>query len=239
MIIRSIKLSTVVTFLFTTHVYAAISMDRIRVIYPEEKDAITINIENKSTKKPYLAQAWLENDKFEKVNSPLIVLPPIQRVDPENKGQIKIKALPEVVNLPKDKESIFYFNLREIPPASDSANTLQIALQTRVKLFYRPTVIKKDVNDMKVWSSLKIEVKNNNLVLNNTTPYFITVSGVQLDNPTNNIKKFEPVMVYPKSSGSLGISLNKPASSVIITYINDYGGSSDITFKCKKNICNV
>lgn len=40
--------------------------------------------------------------------------------------------------LAQDKESLYYFNLREIPPKTDKANTLQIALQTRIKLFYRP-----------------------------------------------------------------------------------------------------
>ncbi len=40
--------------------------------------------------------------------------------------------------LPQDRESLFYFNLREIPPRSDKPNSLQLALQTRIKFFYRP-----------------------------------------------------------------------------------------------------
>lgn len=58
-------------------------------------------------------------------------------------GQVKIQGLPDIHKLPADRESIFYFNVREIPPKSNKANTLQIALQTRIKLFWRPKALKK------------------------------------------------------------------------------------------------
>ncbi len=42
--------------------------------------------------------------------------------------------------LPKDKESLFWINIQEIPKApKDGTNTLSIALHTQVKMFYRPT----------------------------------------------------------------------------------------------------
>lgn len=52
--------------------------------------------------------------------------------------------------LPQDRESLFYFNLREIPPKSSKPNTLQLALQTRIKLFYRPAPLAVNPND-KPW----------------------------------------------------------------------------------------
>ncbi|MDN8683057.1 fimbria/pilus periplasmic chaperone, partial [Staphylococcus aureus] len=79
-------------------------------------------------------QGWMEDVNGQKVESPLIVLPPIQRIEPGDKSQIKIQALPDIAKLPQDRESVFYFNLREIPPRSDKPNVLQIALQTRIKL---------------------------------------------------------------------------------------------------------
>lgn len=56
-------------------------------------------------------------------------------------------ALPAAASLPKDRETLFYFNVREIPPKSDKENVLQVALQSRLKLFYRPESIKKKAND--------------------------------------------------------------------------------------------
>lgn len=87
------------------------------------------------------AQAWIENELAEKITSPMVVVPPIQRTEAGANSQVKIQGLPELAQLPQDRESLFYFNLREIPPRSDKPNTLQIALQTRVKLFYRPAAI--------------------------------------------------------------------------------------------------
>ncbi|MEX6226452.1 fimbria/pilus periplasmic chaperone [Providencia hangzhouensis] len=39
--------------------------------------------------------------------------------------------MPTINELPQDRESLFYFNLREVPPKSDKDNVLQIALQTQ------------------------------------------------------------------------------------------------------------
>ncbi|MDM3762337.1 fimbria/pilus periplasmic chaperone, partial [Proteus mirabilis] len=74
----------------------------------------------------------------EKIETPLIVLPPSQRIAPGHKSQVKVQSLPDIAQLPLDRESVFYFNLSEIPPRSDNPNVLQIALETRIKLFYRP-----------------------------------------------------------------------------------------------------
>ena len=54
---------------------------------------------------------------------------------------VKIQGLPDIHKLPADRESMFYFNVREIPPKSNKSNTLQIALQTRIKLFWRPKAL--------------------------------------------------------------------------------------------------
>lgn len=70
-----------------------------------------------------------------------MALPPLQRVEPGAKGQVKIQTTGSLAGLPQDRESLFYFNVREIPPKSSKPNTLQLALQTRVKMFYRPETL--------------------------------------------------------------------------------------------------
>ncbi|WP_153070434.1 fimbria/pilus periplasmic chaperone, partial [Escherichia coli] len=90
----------------------------------------------------------LEDEQGNKIQSPLVVLPPVQRIEPGKPSQIKIQALPAAKQLPQDRETLYYFNLREIPPKSNKPNTLQIALQTRIKLFYRPAAIVPNRTDM-------------------------------------------------------------------------------------------
>ncbi len=127
---------------------AAVGLDRTRVIFDGGKDATSVNITNNNTQLPYLAQGWIEDEAGKKITTPLIVLPPVQRLEPGKQSQVKVQALPAAKLLPQDRETVYYFNLREIPPRSDKANTLQIALQTRIKLFYRPQAITPTQQDL-------------------------------------------------------------------------------------------
>ena len=61
-----------------------------------------------------------------------MVLPPLQRVEPSERSVVRITKTPEADRLPQDRESVFYFNLREIPPKSTKTNVMQLALQTQI-----------------------------------------------------------------------------------------------------------
>jgi len=54
---------------------------------------------------------------------------------------VRITKTPVAERLPKDRESVFYFNLREIPPKSTKTNVMQLALPTQIKIFYLPEAI--------------------------------------------------------------------------------------------------
>ncbi|WP_348254033.1 fimbria/pilus periplasmic chaperone, partial [Salmonella enterica] len=72
---------------------------------------------NENKQLPYLAQSWLENEQGEKVKQgALAIIPPVQRLEPSAKGMVRIMQTPSAASLPQDRESLFYFNLREIPP---------------------------------------------------------------------------------------------------------------------------
>ena len=79
--------------------------------------------------------------------------------------------------LPQDRESVYYFNLREIPPRTDKANTLQIALQTRIKLFYRPAAIVPSQQQLSnPWQQkLTLTRVGDQYRVNNPTPYYVTL----------------------------------------------------------------
>jgi len=66
---------------------AAIALDRTRIIFGSENNPIRLNLSNKNRELPYLAQGWIEDDKGNKIESPLTVLPPLQRVEPGEKAR--------------------------------------------------------------------------------------------------------------------------------------------------------
>ncbi|MBL3523568.1 fimbria/pilus periplasmic chaperone [Serratia plymuthica] len=227
------------TMLLSSQAQSAIALDRTRVILNGEDSAVSMTISNKNTQLPYLAQGWLENEGGDKITSPLIVLPPVQRLEPGAQSQIKVQALPGVKALPQDRESLFYFNLREIPPKSSKANTLQIALQTRIKLFYRPASIVPSKNSaFTPWQEqLTLTRQGDNYKVNNPTPYYITLVDARSSKDGKTAAGFEPLMVSPKGSVILGAS--GLGNAPVLTYVNDYGGRPDLTFKCGTGDCQV
>jgi P pilus assembly chaperone PapD len=226
--------------LFTQQACAAIALDRTRVVFDGGKSSLTVNISNQNKSLPYLAQAWVEDTKGKKVESPLTALPPLQRVEPGAKGQIKIQATGNLTALPQDRESLFYFNVREIPPKSNKPNTLQLALQTRVKMFYRPAALalaRGDENEAQ--KKVTLTHQGENYVLNNPTPYFITIVEIASSENAKGITGFKPQMVAPKSNITLSGSASSLGGHPVLTFVNDFGGRPKLIFNCAGSTCNV
>lgn len=97
---------------FSSH--ASVTPDRTRLVFNESDKSISVTLRNNDPTLPYLAQSWIEDAKGNKISSPLAVLPPVQRIDAMMNGQVKVQGLPDINKLPADRESVFYFNVREI-----------------------------------------------------------------------------------------------------------------------------
>lgn len=217
---------------------AAIALDRTRVVFDGAQNSVSLNVSNQNKQLPYLAQGWIEDEQGNKIQSPLTVLPPVQRIEPGKPSQVKIQALPAAKQLPQDRETVYYFNLREIPPKSSKPNTLQIALQTRIKLFYRPAGLGIDTNAPPPQEQLTLTKQGDTYVVNNPTPYYVTLvdAGSSKSAP---VKAFEPMMVPPKGSLPLTVSAASVGNSPVLTYVNDYGGRPQLSFSCSGNRCTV
>ncbi|VTR37056.1 Chaperone protein papD precursor [Serratia fonticola] len=61
---------------------AAIALDRTRVIFDGSQKSVSLNVSNQNKQLPYLAQGWIEDEQGNKIQSPLTVLPPVQRIEP-------------------------------------------------------------------------------------------------------------------------------------------------------------
>lgn len=220
---------------------AAIALDRTRVILNGGDNTVSMTVTNQNKELPYLAQAWVEDENGNKIESPLTVLPPLQRVEPGAKTQVKVQVTGGQNLLAQDKETLYYFNLREIPPKTTKANTLQIALQTRIKLFYRPKSIAIDRQGQENPYQEKVTLtrQGDHFVANNPTPYYVTLVSVAASEKGNSIAGFNPMMVPPKGSATLGGSAAAAGSSPVLTYINDFGGRPKLTFSCSGDQCTV
>ena len=225
---------------FTSCAQAAIARDRTRLVYKGGEKSISVTLKNDSQTLPYLAQTWVENEKGEKITSPLAVLPPVQRIEAKTEGQVKVQGMPDISTLAQDKETLFYFNVREIPPKSDKPNSLQIALQTRIKLFYRPAALAKKVDPEHPWQhQVTLSRQGEHYLVKNPTSYYVIISSASTQKGGQPITGFEPLVMPPATSQEMKGRASDLGSAPVLTYVNDYGGRLPLYFQCSGAECHV
>ena len=223
------KLLLIACGLWVSTSYANIVITGTRVIYPANQKNVSVQLSNVGDQ-PALVQAWIDNGDPnaapEQIKTPFVITPPISRVD-GNKGQtLRLTYTGEP--LPTDRESIFYLNVLDIPPnpKDKSKNYLQIAIRSRIKLFFRPVDLK--ISQAEAFKQVEWRVQGKQLIANNPTPYFITYSDVSVAQGKHLIKVKDADMVAPFSQAtfSLASPVSAGAGSVNWTTINDYGADS-------------
>ena len=229
--------TTVICALVSLQAQAAIALDRTRVVVEGNQQSVSLSVSNENTQLPYLAQGWIEDTRGEKMQSPLAVLPPVQRIEPGSKSQIKIQVLQAASLLAQDRETLYYFNLREIPPRTDKPNTLQLALQTRIKLFYRPKALVPERGTAPWQEKLLLTRVGGRYQVNNPTPYYITLVEGAASVSGKAASGFEPMMLAPYGQATLKPGVDVLGTSPVLTYINDFGGRPQLKFTCSSNRC--
>lgn len=221
---------------------ATIVLEKTRIVIDEGDKSVSLKMSNQNTQLPYLAKAWVENDQGKTDGLPLFAVPPLQRLEARQTGQVSIKVLQEAKDLPQDRESVFYFNLRGIPPNNNKANILQLALQNKLKVFYRPAQLKMSSQEIlhNPWQEkLKIIKNGNQVIAKNPTPYFVKLLGVQQKKKGKVFDGFQSIMIAPYEEKPIDLDANWMGQHPIFTYIDDYGRKRSIEFKCASIECAV
>jgi fimbrial chaperone protein len=216
---------------------AAVVPDRTRVIFEESATSVSVTVSNKNLQLPFVVQSWIEDEQGKKITTPFMVLPPLQRIEPNESSVLRIVKLPQTT-LPTDRESVFYLHIREIPPKSEAVNAMQIALQSKIKLFYRPASVKRERGaDMAEGLSLVIDPAAKQLQVSNPTPFHITVVGL-LVGPQKTKMPVETVMIAPHASARLPLA-SLGFSELRVSNMNDFGGQTDTLFTCTATACQA
>lgn len=205
---------------------AGIQVDQTRVIYNGNEKSAALSIHN-DTDETWMVQTWLDtgDSSSTPTNLPMQAIPPILKLA-GNKDAI-LRFIYSGTGLPTDRETVYWINVQEIPPASKQENVLQIAIRTRVKLFYRPTTLNTTLQ--KEVEALSWRKEGNQLVVTNKGPLHITFGTLTLKNGANKTWKVNADMVKPMGS----LRINLPAGAIVadrlsFTFINDFGGHTEI-----------
>lgn len=215
--------------------FSSIVISGTRIVFPGDQNEVNVRTNNKSDSAA-LAQVWVDDGDMsvnvQNAKVPFILTPPVYRVEP-NKGQ-SIRMIYNGMTLPQDRESLFWFNLLEIPPkaADDSkGQKLEIAFRTRIKVFYRPKSLLNGSPSTEIdkleWQMVNDAKKGQGIKVKNPTPYYISFNAVNafvgsksVEMKSDMVAPKEEQVFYPESKAVLS-----SISSMEFQYLNDYGGA--------------
>lgn len=187
-----------------------------RLIFDGNRKEASLSITNSDTS-PYLIQSWAESLDGGAEKVPFIVTPPLFRL--EGNQQNVLRIVRSGGNLPEDRESLYWLSVKSIPRGTPKgeANTLQIAVKSRIKLIYRPAAVSGVPDDQT--EKLKWQVSGNRVTVNNPTPYVMNFKQVRVGG--RDVK--DATYVLPMSQATFTVP-SGAAGTVSWKLISDYGG---------------
>lgn len=231
------------TWVITSPAFASVSIIGTRVIYPASEKEVTVRLDNRGDK-PALVQAWIDNgnanEAVDKINVPFVILPPVFRME-ANKGQT-LRIVFTGANLPTDKESIFWLNVLDIPPRDKTLanqNQLQMAIRSRIKIFYRPTQFdaaqaNKAASDLR-W---RYGSKANHLSATNNSSFYINVSKINAEDISGHkLVSEKGEMLAPGETKEFllkGMKTNQLKTTFNYQYLDDFGAARKVESTIKK-----
>lgn len=216
--------------------FAQLSFDRTRVIFDHDKTVSqSVVVTNNSKIQPYLSQSWIEDINGIKITEPLIALPILQRINPGQDKQVKVSLVGQVNSLPKDRESLFYFNTLGVPPkAAEGGNNIAIVMQSKLKLFYRPKGLAEYPTRNGWLEEIVVKKTNSGLLLQNPSAYHAVLYGITSSGNPKLIEK--ELILRPFSTENYDVRVT--GNTLNLFYVNDFGASMKVTYQCSANECN-
>ncbi|HCM63915.1 MAG TPA: long polar fimbrial chaperone LpfB [Morganella sp. (in: Bacteria)] len=207
--------SFILMFFFINTSYAGISLGATRVVISDGRNEGSINVHNKNDSN-YLIQSWVL-DEGEKSTEDFVLTPPLFKLNANTSNSLRVLL---VKDLPQDKESLYWLNVKFIPSTNknDDSNKLTFAVNNQVKIIYRPKSLSG--NEMvEEFKKVVIRKTGDNLEFTNPTKYYISISEIIVDK--NQL--MAPSYISPDSSVLVSLNDNRSASKVEYTFVDDLG----------------
>ncbi len=209
-------------FIYTFSIHTALAgvvIGGTRVVYISDQKEASMSISNPETGISYLIQSWVQGEHDE-TKVPFIITPPLFKLAAGNENILRI--VKTGFNLPDDRESLFWLNIKSIPATVKSEqNQLQITVKSRFKLFYRPATLADNAG--MAHKMLKFRMAGRQLIAENPTPYYISFSELLTSNGIENYEIQTAGMIPPFQQASWDIPI-KNIQQVTWKTINDFGG---------------
>lgn len=176
---------------------------------------------------PILVQSWGSkldtdtgsvNDSISDIKIPFIVIPPLQRVEPGEQFTLHLRFNGEQV--PSMKESVYLLSFKAIPASGPkSVKKLSMTVVMNIKVFIR--------NQLQDSGGISSAIKKvtalwqaDGVVINNPSPYWLTLSSMILDN--KEIERKELLKMAAPMQSTLFKWKNGKPREILIKFIDEY-----------------
>ncbi|HIF3101884.1 TPA: fimbrial chaperone [Salmonella enterica] len=207
---------------------AAFTLNGTRFIYEEGKRNISFEVSS-SSQETYGGQVWIDNVSQNKADVFMVPSPPFFKVGP--KGRQIVRLMNVNPALPSDRESLFWLNVQEIPPKpkETDGSVIAIAMNTQVKLIYRPKALVEGRKGAE--KQLTLVSRDDCVWIKNPTPYYFAVTKVKSQGKEvrlSAVAQRELAQLAPYSEVSTG---HRGLSGVSVEALNDWGGAVNYDVK--------
>lgn len=216
--------------------YAGISLSATRLVFDGKHKEAGITVRNNG--EDVLIQSWIDTDATDSNSAPFAVTPPLVRVV-GNEQQL-LRVIYEGAGMPSDKESVVWLNVQEIPQASKTQNTLQLAVRQRIKVFFRPAGMKSDAYLAPTELLWRLEDQGGKTVLsvNNPGLYHVSIADIKLQSGQLTEQPFDFAMIAPGEQKKFALKQFDRNSTPSLSFgsINDYGAQDRYITQLTKNV---
>ena len=216
--------------------HASVVVGGTRVIFPADEREVTIRVSNVGTA-PALVQAWIDDGDAsaspDTIEAPFLLMPAMFRLDPTKAQTLRLIHTQDAKTpLARDKETLFWLNVLEIPPKPQAgeagANHLQLAVRTRIKVMFRPQGLPGKPGDAPGQVRWELAHVGNAYRLKGTnpTPYHVNLGALSLVADGQTVDAGSG-FIKPGESEEFALPAlkNGPRAGAQVQYraINDYG----------------
>jgi P pilus assembly chaperone PapD len=216
--------------------HAGVMPERSRVIVYPGKPQQALMLANTNAY-PVVVQTWIDNGEGnqapENAVSSLVALPSVFRLQPG--GLQGLRIIYDGSPLPQDRESVSWLNIYEIPPSKPKvplrAPQVAVAMNTQVKVFYRPAGL-PEVSP-KVLEDLSFFLVRKDaewvLICHNPGPFHVSFSALRVQLPGREwpVERTLDMMASPLSEKTYRIpglnAVRQQQVPVTYTWIDDDG----------------
>lgn len=208
--------------LMATQAAASISLNATRIVFDGDHKEANITVRNGN--QDVLVQSWVDMNDASGSRAPFAVTPPLARVFA--KEQQLLRILYEGTGMPMDRESVVWLNVQEIPKASETENTLQLAIRQRIKIFYRPAGLAGSA--LQAPAQLEWTLTKNGsrtlLQVKNPTLYHVSMADIKVQ----AVLASDSTMIAPGEEKQFPLSAAITSGPVQLSFssINDYGAQN-------------